>query len=391
MSRIYAAILLAAALGSSTLAAAQLPTVETGGAVYIHATFPTDPAAIAFDSDDNLIVGNFNSPGPPDVPAPVWIVSAADSSVAACAAVDDPDAVYVDRDGLYAAPGTILIGGWRYTTNTGQIVGVPGGCGAPSVLAFGGGLGNISSFAQDALGRLFVSNGSELDVLTWNGTSWIQFISPTTGNQRIVIDGPNYFVSSLVLATSIVRRYDANGTLLDPAFARGSALAIGPHGSVFEGLVVSRPDSVLAVDPVTKQETLILVGAGLQANFAAFDSAGDLYISQGGAFDRILHVTQGETAGVGLQAGGASELDLRVTPNPARASATVRFAGSAAVPARLDLLDTSGRRILPIYDGIAPRNGLQIELPLDRLARGIYFIAAVAGEERRAEKVVLVR
>ncbi|MBZ0173194.1 MAG: hypothetical protein K8E66_12490, partial [Phycisphaerales bacterium] len=95
----------------------------------MYATFATDPGTISFDANDHLYVGNFNNPGPPNGPATVWVVDAVDSSVSACATVDDPDAVYVDRNGLLSSPGSILVGGWDDPTSIGQITAVAGGCG----------------------------------------------------------------------------------------------------------------------------------------------------------------------------------------------------------------------------------------------------------------------
>ncbi len=106
---LLAVVLLPALHGSSL---AQLPTVVTGGDVHVYASFPRTVGGISFDSADNLYAGNYNDNNPPNGPAAMWHIDPADSSVAACGgAVDDPDAVYVDRNGILGIPGDVLVGG----------------------------------------------------------------------------------------------------------------------------------------------------------------------------------------------------------------------------------------------------------------------------------------
>lgn len=372
-------------------AAAQLPTVETGGTVHVYATFPTDPAAISFDGDDDLFVGNFNNPGPPDVAADVWRVERTDSSVAPCAAVDDPDAVYIDRNGLIAAAGSVLVGGWRYATTTGQVVAIAPGCGGATPISFGGGLGNITTFAEDELGRLFAANGSEFNVMMWNGSSWSEFIPPTTGNVRLAVDGNDLYVSSHPPTMNVVRRYDSGGALVDPSFAVGAVLAVGPVGGDFEGIIVARADSLFAVDPVTHVATPILSGHLGAVNGVAFDSGGDLYLSQGGTFDRVLRVTQSHVTAVGPETPAIAATMLEVHPNPAVRALSIRFAGRTAGPVRIDLFDARGRRVLEAHEGFMAESGLSCDVSVSHLARGVYFVSAQTPRGRATEKIVLVR
>lgn len=372
-------------------AAAQLPTVETGGTVQVYATFPTDPATISFDGDDDLFVGNFNNPGPPDVEANVWRVDRTDSSVAPCAAVDDPDAVYIDRNGLIAAAGSVLVGGWRYTTTTGQVVAIAPGCGGATPISFGGGLGNISTFAEDALGRLFAANASELNVMMWNGSGWSEFIPPTTGNARLTVDGNDLYVSNYTASASVVRRYDSGGVLVDPGFAVGAVLAVGPAGGDFEGIIVARADSLFAVDPATRAATPILSGLLETVNGVAFDSGGDLYLSQGGAADRVLRVTRSHASAVGTETPAIAAMMLEVHPNPAVRALSIRFAGRTAGPVRVDLFDVRGRRVLKAHEGLMAEGGLSCDVAVSHLAGGVYFVSAQTPRGRATEKIVLVR
>lgn len=368
---------------------AQLPVVHSGGLAHVYATFPSDPAIMSFDADGDLFVGNFNSPGPPDVPAPVWKVWKSDSAVTQCAMVDDPDAVFIDRNGRMGVPGAVLVGGWKYTTMTGQVTSVAPGCVTTQTLSLGGCIGNISAFAEDASGRLFAANGSEWNVCRWTGSAWVSFIPADSLNQRIEFDGLDLYASRVAVPGSMVRRYDSGGALVDAAFARGMLLGVGRDGTDFEGVLVARTDTVLAVDPVTKAETLLLTGPGAASYDADFDAAGDMYLSQPGALDRVLHVTQSARTDVAAAARGAGALRLRVRPNPATAEAVVELAAPAAGAARVDLIDARGRRVQRLHHGTVPEGVWTRAIDLSRVARGVYFISVESRAGRSVERIVV--
>lgn len=385
-SRVAGTAFLAVTLGAAPVAA-QLPTVHTGGSVSVYASFPTDPAGISFDAFDNLFVGNFNTPGLPDVVAPVFRVDAGDSSVTTCANVADPDAVYVDRNGLFAASGTLLVGGWEFGTTTGRIVAVPAGCGGGVTIASGGLIDNVASFAEDALGNFYIANGSANTICVWNGTTLSPFGSVLPAFPNIAIDGTRIFISS----GGIIQEYDLSGTVVDPAFSTGAVLAVGPAGSDFEGVLVARGDTLVAIDPVSKSETLVLSGPGANAYSVVFDSAGDLYFSQGGTFDRILHVTRAGATSSDAALSGGHRLSLLVSPNPVRDLAFIDLATPAGGPARVEMFDVSGRKVLSIHDGALAAGRSRWSIDARTLAQGIYFVAGRAPTGLVVRKVALVK
>lgn len=384
--RFAKAVLLATALGAPR-AEAQLPTVHTGGSVSVYATFPTDPAGISFDAFDNLFVGNFNIPGLPDVVAPVFRVDAGDSSVTPCANVADPDAVYVDRNGLFAAPGTLLVGGWEFGTTTGRIVAVPAGCGGGATIASGGLIDNVASFAEDALGNFYIANGSANTICVWDGTTLSPFGPVLPAFPAIAIDGARIFISS----AGTIQEYDLSGSVVDPAFSTGAVLAVGPAGSDFEGVLVARGDALVAIDPVTKSETLILSGPGANAYSVAFDSAGDLYFSQGGTFDRILHVTRAGATSSDAAPSGGHRLSLLVSPNPVRDRAFIDLATPAGGFAQVEMFDVSGRKVLSIHDGALVAGHSRWSIDARTLAQGVYFVAGRTPTGLVVRKVALVK
>lgn len=377
---------LAVVLGAPR-AEAQLPTVHTGGNVSVYATFPSDPAGISFDGSDNLFVGNFNTPGLPDVVAPVFRVDAVDSSVTTCADVADPDAVYVDRNGLFSAPGTLLVGGWEFGTTTGRIVAVPAGCGGGTTIASGGLIDNVASFAEDALGNFYIANGSANTICVWDGTTLAPFGPVLPAFPGIAIDGTRIFISS----ADTIQEYDLSGSIVDPAFSTGAVLAVGPAGSDFEGVLVARGDTLLAIDPDTKSETLILSGPGANAYSVAFDSAGDLYFSQGGTFDRILHVTGASATSSAAALPDGHRLSLHVSPNPVRDRALIDLATPAAGDARVEMFDVSGRKVLSIHDGALAAGRSQWSIDARALAQGVYFVAGRTEAGLVVRKVALVK
>ncbi|MBZ0266687.1 T9SS type A sorting domain-containing protein, partial [bacterium] len=203
----------------------------------------------------------------------------------------------------------------------------------------------------------------------------------------IAIAGTDIFVSE----SGIVRRYDTSGAMVDSAFTTGTVHSIGPAGTDFAGLVVARADTLLAIDTLTKAETLILTGPGSTGSMAVFDSAGDLYISQGGDLDRVLHVTQSGPSGIDNVETIGAGLALRVGPNPASGSMTIRLAARTSGPVQIDLFDVRGRRLRRVHDGFVPTHGGIWNLDVGSLAGGVYFVSARTRDGRATERVVLVR
>jgi hypothetical protein len=86
---------------------------------------------------------------------------------------------------------------------------------------------------------------------------------------------------------------------------------------------------------------------------------------------------------------GAAEA-MRVAPNPARASCSVRFALPRAGRVRLELLDLSGRRVRGPMSSELPAGPAQLELrDLGSLPAGVYFARLSGAIERRTRVAVV--
>lgn len=397
MSKDHALLLAITGLLASQGVEAQLPVVETGGSVFIYAPLASFPGSISFDAFDNLYVGNFNNQGLPNVEAHVWVVDAGDSSVSSCAFVEDPDAVYVDRNGLFSAPGTLLVGGLidGSVPQTGRIYGVANNCGPNAILATGGCVHNVFIFAEDALGNLYIANATARTVCRWNGAAWTPFLAAFATDPSIAVDGTDIYISS----SGTVQRYDLAGNLVDPAFAAGMVRATGPAGSVFEGIIVTRGDTLMvAVDPDTKVESPILTGPK-SSGYVAFDSSNDLYLAQNmptGGTGRVLHVTQGSP----VTSSGPTPLALgvvSVVPNPFNPEAAIRFTLPSRTVVTAEIWSVHGRRVRTLAHERSLGAGA-IEMRWDgtnddgqSVASGIYFVRVKSSLGERVARAVLLK
>jgi DNA-binding beta-propeller fold protein YncE len=256
--------------------------------VEVYAKFGIHVGSISFDDEDNLYVGNFNLPGLDADPAHVWKVASIDGAVTAFGqAVPDPDALVVDRGGFVGSEGSVLVGGAPSgcpTDCVGIISEISSDGSVTQTLHSGGCLGNIQDLDFDSTGRLYVLNYNRGTVCIVEGGNVSEFLSLGNALSTLVVDpDDDIYVSS----GGLVQKYSSAGTIQDPAFTEGAAVGFGPPG-IFEGLIVSRAGSLFAIDPNTKEERLLL--EDVQGGSIAFDSVGDMFISQR-LNQRVLRVT----------------------------------------------------------------------------------------------------
>ena len=114
-------------VGSMLASTAAAQTVVPGLFVEPWATV-TDPMKISFDSNGNLYSGRDNSGSGGDFGDAVKIhrieSDGASFSEYGAIAIPDPDAVVVDVDGVFGAPGAVLMGGIISNQTGGQIASV---------------------------------------------------------------------------------------------------------------------------------------------------------------------------------------------------------------------------------------------------------------------------
>lgn len=99
--------------------------------------------------------------------------------------------------------------------------------------------------------------------------------------------------------------------------------------------------------------------------------------THGGSYRALLLTPAGSVTGVGDAAG--ARLALTVMPNPADGPVAVRFNMPRPGPAKLQVVDLSGRRVAMLYDGLAETEALVVQWNGQAsdgrsLSPGVYFL-----------------
>jgi hypothetical protein len=118
----------------------------------------------------------------------------------------------------------------------------------------------------------------------------------------------------------------------------------------------------------------------------------EIGVARFGTYGRgIWDCTPLGAAGV-TDAEAARGLRLEISPNPARADLTLRFALPQAAEVRLELFDVSGRRVAWIAEGVYPRGeqSLAFDLTGARLAPGTYLARLASGSRAVVRKVQVI-
>ena len=115
-------------------------------------------------------------------------------------------------------------------------------------------------------------------------------------------------------------------------------------------------------------------------------------ISVNVAGDRWLAIDQGPQVGIPLPGRAAGGLAIRsVTPNPSHGALRVAFSVPGAGPARIELIDVSGRRV-ESREIESPNGGEHaIQLAPERVAPGVYVIRLTQGGSSVSARTVLTK
>ena len=277
--------------------AIDLPDPEGGSGltVDVYAVLEIMPVGISFAADGTLFIGT-NSP---EQTSPVFWVSPDGTTLNQSPEnFADPDALIVDTDRLVATTqGNVLIGGSIDGGNTGQLVEMnPGGnsVGDPFLDPC---LRNINHLMFDRDDRLIVTNYNVIDsnvCAVLPDRSVINLIPNVAGDGPAGLTVQDPDSGDLYVTTEgIVHRYSWDGNLLELNYTmQGSAMAYGPQGSPFEGLLIRRPGELLVRrDPASASEELLL--SGRVGSFHAFypdNENANLYISDPPGL-RVLRVS----------------------------------------------------------------------------------------------------
>ena len=86
--------------------------------------------------------------------------------------------------------------------------------------------------------------------------------------------------------------------------------------------------------------------------------------------------------------GSASGLNAQVYPNPATDKATVKFTATTAAQYHLNMTDVIGRNVLST-DGTASEGINMVDLDLNNLAKGVYMLSIMSGDNNEQIRVVV--
>ncbi|MCX6275216.1 MAG: T9SS type A sorting domain-containing protein [Bacteroidetes bacterium] len=86
--------------------------------------------------------------------------------------------------------------------------------------------------------------------------------------------------------------------------------------------------------------------------------------------------------------GSASGLNAQVYPNPATEKATVKFSATTAAQYHLNMTDVIGRNVLST-DGTASEGINMVDLDLNNLAKGVYMLNIISGDNNEQIRVVV--
>lgn len=276
---------LAAALcaGVTTSARAGAQFVSTGFTCETYATV-TGPVSLAFDAGGNLFTGRGRpggTGGESDKPARI---AAGGGAVAdyGDSAIPDPDGVYFDGDGsVSGTPGAVVVCGDAGSGDA-QIVAVRPDGSLDTLFAPSGVLSNPNYMARGRDGLLL--SDSTLNVVfeyVRPGTPTVLINSPSTPYHMAVDGGDRIYVSH---ADGVVRVYDADGALLDDAFATGlgagAPIAFGRGGAFGTDLHAVNP-ATGALVRIASDRTVTPIGSGLPTSLGsmAFGGDGALYLA----------------------------------------------------------------------------------------------------------------
>lgn len=190
----------------------------------------TDPQKLAFDANDVLYVGRDNAGSGGGNADAVFIhrigVGGSPVQPFGSQAIPDPDAVFVDRVGWFGPAGAVLVGG-AFSGTQGHVARVDPDQSQSILFGPSTGYWNPSGLVVDSGGRFLFTNYDNRPAGTPKGvySSASPFSQPVllfTMDQypaAIAVDQDDrMFVST---ADGRIRKYAADGTVIDPLFVQG--------------------------------------------------------------------------------------------------------------------------------------------------------------------------
>jgi len=372
-----------------------LPVVLWGGEATVYVDLDVIPMGLSTDPEDTVYVGN-NLLGGSQSGDPAYIlrVPPGGGTALECSElIRDPDAVLVDSHGYFARARSVLVGGIQTAPAMGRLTAIRPSCGPCSIAVDSTPcLSNPYFMAFDPRGRLFVSNWNPPDLNTvcyWENGGFNEFIPPTTGPASFVITSNSVFVA----VAGVIARYSLDGQVLDPAFGSGSVHAAVPL--VFrEEILISRADSLFALDLESRAETLLLYGAAAVPYSYCFLSDGSFLTCQSDPM-RILRIAFPLWPSAVGEAPERPTL-LTVLPNPACGRVCFSWTGvpGACSELAICILDVRGgvvRRGLAHLEGDEQNSWTWVIDSDTGTPSGTYFVLARCGNTHQVARFSMVR
>lgn len=269
---------------------AGVPSAARGGAQFVSAGFTCEtyatvpgPVSLSFDGAGNLFAGR-------DVPGStggdtvkIHRISPGGSPVVEYgeSAIPDPDGVLVDGDGsISGTPGAVIVCG-QTPSGEGQIVAVLPDESIATLQTPTAALLNPNYMARGRDG-LLVSDSGNNTVFEFNspGPPAVLINSPSAPYNMLVDANGRIFIAH---ADGVIRIYDADGALVDGAFATGlgsgPSIAFGKGGAFGTDLYAANPSTGDLVR-IAPDRTATTVGTGLPSSLGTmtFGPDGALYI-----------------------------------------------------------------------------------------------------------------
>ncbi len=261
-----------------------------------------DPMGLDFDSSGILYVGrdNVGSGGGNGDAVRIHRIGLGGLSVTEYgnSAIIDPDALIVDRNGVFGTPGDILVGGQISNSEGGQISAIHPNQVVDLVFGMTTVFHNPSQFAFDSQQRLLFTNspnpGTSLSgvyLTTGPGDFPSALFTTSARVGGIAVDSTDrIFVSTI---DGRIEVHESDGTLIDNNFVTGlgtgNFLAIGQFGSATTDLFTT--NSIGELLRIDLSGNVSLIGSGFDgARGIAFGPDGAMYVSEFNN-DRVLRIS----------------------------------------------------------------------------------------------------
>lgn len=308
--------IVASALACLPLASASAEPVVTNLLTSVHARV-TDPVHIDFGPDGSLYVGRDagGSGGSSAAAVKIHRVGPGGAPVEEYGdlAIPDPDAVVVDRTGVFSGvPGTVIVGG-VFSGNQGKVWRIVPGGAVTELFAASSQYGNPSGFTLDDSGRLLFTDAATGSVFRSSGGAPSKLFGASVP-VFVAVDRAGQIVVSHSSGTKL-SLYSSAGALINGSFAvarNNTPVVRGPGGGWTTDIHAVTPGGALfRISPTGES---VVLGSGFD------DVSGLAFGPDGALYAAVFNEDLVYRIGLPSVPGAAVSVHARVT-DPVRLSA----------------------------------------------------------------------